>query len=132
MLKDYIPCHSICPPLSEKETNAVLSSHYSCLNCCVCVARAEQEQRLEHYCKGWRGEGMYITWSLLIANNRKQYWLTMSRAIYYLCIQMYKLGLEKQRNQRSNCQQALYHAESKGIPEKHLLVSLTVLNVLTV
>ena len=34
--------------------------------------------------------------------------------------------------QRSNCQQALYHAESKGIPEKHLLVSLTMLNVLTV
>lgn len=84
MLKDYIPCHSIYPPLSEKEANAVLSSHSSCLNCCVCVARAEQEQRLEHYCKGWRGERMYITWSLLIANNRKQYWLTMSRAIYLL------------------------------------------------
>ena len=30
---------------------------------------------------------------------------------------MYKLGLEKQRNQKSNCQHSLNHRKSKGIPE---------------
>ena len=34
--------------------------------------------------------------------------------------QMYKLGLEKA--EESNCQYLLYHEESKGIPEKHLLL----------
>ena len=33
---------------------------------------------------------------------------------------MSKLGLEKQRNQRSNCQHSLDHRESKGIPEKNI------------
>ena len=31
---------------------------------------------------------------------------------------------EKQRNQRSNCQHLLHHRESKGIPEKHLLLCI--------
>ena len=35
--------------------------------------------------------------------------------------QIYKLDLEKQRNQWSNCQHSFGHGESKGIPEKHLL-----------
>ena len=35
--------------------------------------------------------------------------------------QMFKLGLEKHRNQRSNCQHLLEHRKSKWIPEKHLL-----------
>ena len=34
--------------------------------------------------------------------------------------------------QRSNCQHSLDHRESKGIPEKHLPVSLTMLKPLTV
>ena len=34
--------------------------------------------------------------------------------------QMSKLGLERKRNQRSNCQQSLDHEESKGMPEKYL------------
>ena len=34
--------------------------------------------------------------------------------------QMFKLGLEKA--EESNCQYLLYHEESKGIPEKHLLL----------
>ena len=37
--------------------------------------------------------------------------------------QMFKLDLEKQRNQRSNCQHPLDHRKSKRIPEKHLLLS---------
>ena len=36
--------------------------------------------------------------------------------------QMSKLGLERKRNQKSNCQQSLDHRESKGIPEKYLLL----------
>ena len=32
--------------------------------------------------------------------------------------QMYKLDLERQRNQSSNCQYCLEHRKSKGIPEK--------------
>ena len=39
---------------------------------------------------------------------------------------------KRQRNQRSNCQQWLDHRENKEIPEKHLLVSLTMLKPLTV
>ena len=35
--------------------------------------------------------------------------------------QMFKLDLEKQRNQRSNCQHLLDHRKSKRIPEKHML-----------
>ena len=31
---------------------------------------------------------------------------------------MYKLGLKRQRNQKSNCQHSLDHSESKRIPEK--------------
>ena len=31
---------------------------------------------------------------------------------------MYKLGLKRQRNQKSNCQHSLDHSESKQIPEK--------------
>ena len=33
-----------------------------------------------------------------------------------------KLDLEKQRNQRSNCQHLLDHQKSKRVPEKHLLL----------
>ena len=33
---------------------------------------------------------------------------------------MSKLELEKEENQRSDCQHLLDHRESKGIPEKHL------------
>ena len=47
--------------------------------------------------------------------------------------QMYKLDLNRQRNQRSNCQQPLDHRRSKGILEKHLvLLSLSTLKPLTV
>ena len=35
--------------------------------------------------------------------------------------QMYKLGLEKAEELRSNCQHSQDHRESKGVPEKHLL-----------
>ena len=35
--------------------------------------------------------------------------------------QMFKLDLEKQRNQRSNCQHPLDYHKSKRVPEKHLL-----------
>ena len=47
--------------------------------------------------------------------------------------QMHKLCLEKkERNQRANCQCSLDHRESKGIPEKHLVPSLSTLKPLTV
>ena len=36
--------------------------------------------------------------------------------------QMFKLDLERQGNQRSNCQHPLEHGESKRVPEKHLLL----------
>ena len=36
--------------------------------------------------------------------------------------QMFKLDLEKERNQRSNCQHPLDHRKSKRIPETHLLL----------
>ena len=36
--------------------------------------------------------------------------------------QTFKLDLEKQRNQRSNCQHPLHHTKSKRVPEKHLLL----------
>jgi len=35
--------------------------------------------------------------------------------------QLFKLDLERQRNQRSNCQNPLDHRKSKRVPEKHLL-----------
>ena len=35
--------------------------------------------------------------------------------------QMYKLGLQKAEEPRSNCQHSQDHRESKGVPEKHLL-----------
>ena len=36
--------------------------------------------------------------------------------------QMFKLVLERQRNQRSNCQHPLDHWKSKRVPEKHLFL----------
>ena len=46
---------------------------------------------------------------------------------------MFKLDLERQRNQRSNCQHLLDHRKGKRIPEKHLLLlHLTILKPLTV
>ena len=36
--------------------------------------------------------------------------------------QMFKLVLERQRNQRSNCQYLLDHWKSKRVPEKHLFL----------
>ena len=36
--------------------------------------------------------------------------------------QMYKLGLEKAEDQRSDCQHLLDHQKSKKVPEKHLLL----------
>ena len=39
---------------------------------------------------------------------------------------------KRQKNQRPNCHQLLDHRKSKGIPEKHLLFSLTMLKPLTV
>ena len=35
---------------------------------------------------------------------------------------MFKLDLEKERNQRSNCQHLLDHGKSKRVPEKHLFL----------
>ena len=35
---------------------------------------------------------------------------------------MFKLVLERQRNQRSNCQHPLDHGKSKSVPEKHLFL----------
>ena len=35
---------------------------------------------------------------------------------------MFKLVLERQRNQRSNCQHLLDHGKSKRVPEKHLFL----------
>src|SRR5574339_407069 len=35
---------------------------------------------------------------------------------------MFKLVLERQRNQRSNCQHPLDHGKSKRVPEKHLFL----------
>ena len=35
---------------------------------------------------------------------------------------MFKLVLERQRNQRSNCQHLLDHQKSKRVPEKHLFL----------
>ena len=35
---------------------------------------------------------------------------------------MFKLVLERPRNQRSNCQHLLDHGKSKGVPEKHLFL----------
>ena len=46
--------------------------------------------------------------------------------------QMFKLDLEKQRNQRSNCQHPLDHRKSERIPEEtSTSVSLTMLKPLT-
>ena len=42
--------------------------------------------------------------------------------------QMFKLDLERQRNQRSNCQHPLGHGKSKRVPEKHLFYLLTMPN----
>ena len=36
--------------------------------------------------------------------------------------QMFKLVLEKERNQRSNCQHSLCHRKSKRVPEKHIFL----------
>ena len=49
-------------------------------------------------------------------------------------LQMYKLDLERQGNQKSNCQHLLDHRESKKIPEKKHLTSasLMMLKPLTV
>ena len=38
--------------------------------------------------------------------------------------QMYKLGLERQRSQKSNCQHLLDHQKSKRVPEKHLFLDV--------
>ena len=55
------------------------------------------------------------------------------RSIWTRNFQMHKLCLEKkERNQRANCQCSLDHRESKGIPEKHLVPSLSTLKPLTV
>ena len=37
-------------------------------------------------------------------------------------LQMFKLDLKRQRNQRSNCQHLFDHRKSKRVPEKHLLL----------
>ena len=37
-------------------------------------------------------------------------------------LQMFKLDLKRQRNQRSNCQHPLGHGKSKRVPEKHLFL----------
>ena len=36
--------------------------------------------------------------------------------------QIFKMHLERQKNQRSNCKHLLDHHKSKSVPEKHLLV----------
>ena len=46
--------------------------------------------------------------------------------------QMFKLDLERQRHQRSNCQHPLDHRKSKRVPEKHVSAVLTSPKPLTV
>ena len=48
--------------------------------------------------------------------------ILQARLKQYVNFQMYKLNLEKQRNQRSNCQHPLSHRKSKRIPEQHLFL----------
>ena len=50
---------------------------------------------------------------------------TQSQASTYMWtvnFQMFKLDLEKEDNQRTNCQHPLDHWKSKRVPEKHLLL----------
>ena len=45
-----------------------------------------------------------------------------ARLQQYVNSQKFKLVLERQRNQRSNCQHLLDHRKSKRVPETHLLL----------
>ena len=43
-------------------------------------------------------------------------------SMWTMNFQMFKLALERENNQRSNCQYQLDHQKSKRVPERHLLL----------
>ena len=50
--------------------------------------------------------------------------IVQARLQQYVNLQMFKLDLKRQRNQRLNCQHLLDHRTSKRLPEKHLLLPI--------
>ena len=43
-------------------------------------------------------------------------------SMWTINFQIFKMHLERQKNQRSNCQHLLDHHKSKSVPKKHILV----------
>ena len=66
----------------------------------------------------------YHTFALISHSSKVMLKILQAKLQQYLNqnFQMYKLNLERQRNQRSNCQHPLDHRKSKKIPGEHLLL----------
>ena len=66
----------------------------------------------------------YLTIALISHTSKVMLKILQARLQQYVNreFQMFKLVLEKMRNQRSNCQHLLDHRKSKRVPEKHLFL----------
>ena len=63
----------------------------------------------------------YHTIALISHTSKIMLKILRARLQQYMNFQMFKLDLERQRNQRSNCQHVLDHWKSR-VPKKHLLL----------
>ena len=64
----------------------------------------------------------YCTIALISHTSKVMLKILQARLQQYVNFQMFKLDLERQRNQRSKCQHLLDHRKSKRVPEKHLFL----------
>ena len=64
----------------------------------------------------------YRTIALISHASKVMLKILQARLQQYVNFLMFKLVLERQRNQRSNCQHLLDHRKSKRVPEKHLFL----------
>ena len=64
----------------------------------------------------------YHTIALISHTSKVTLKILQARLQQYVNFQMFKLDLEKERNQRSNCQHPMGHWKSKRVPEKYLFL----------
>ena len=66
----------------------------------------------------------YCTIALISHTSKVMLKILQARLQQYMNFQMFKLNLERQKNQGSNCQHPLKHRKSKRVPEKKKLLLL--------
>ena len=103
-----------CCPQYANKFGKLSSGHRTGKGVFIPVPKKDSAKECSYYC----------TIALISHTSKVMLKIFQARLQQYIDseLQMFKLHLERQWNQRSNCQHLLDHRKSKRVPEKHLLL----------